>query len=91
MLTVAASSFAEPTLPGIITAIAATVTALGGLIVAFTVLLPMFRNTKTIHKIVNQQQTDLRNYQRALIETLAIHNIEIPPDQSRGGDGSTAQ
>jgi hypothetical protein len=85
------STFAEPTLPGIITAIAATITAIGGLIVAFTVLIPMFRNTKTIHKIVNQQQTDLRNYQRALLETLSAHNIPIPPDQSRGGDGSSAQ
>jgi hypothetical protein len=79
---------ATPSLPAIITAIAATITALGGLTVALTVLLPMWRQTKAIHTIVNQQQTDLRNYQRALIEALELHNVDVPPDQSRGDEPS---
>lgn len=78
------SGLAQPSLPAIITACAATLTAIGGLIVAFTLLLPILRQTKETHKIVNQQQTDLRNYQRALIEALKEAHIQVPDDQSRG-------
>lgn len=69
----------------IITAVAATITALGGLIVVLTVFLPMLRITKHTNHLVNQQQTDLRNYIRALREALTAAGIEIPQDQSRNG------
>jgi hypothetical protein len=74
-----------------ITAIAATITALGGLVVVLTVFLPMLRLTKHTNHLVNQQQTDLRNYQRALIEALKRAGVEIPADQSRtnGPGGNT--
>lgn len=82
----AADTLATPSLPAIITAIAATITAIGGVIVALTVLIPMYRVTKITHKIVNQQQTDLKNYQMALIKALELHNIEVPEDQSKGSE-----
>jgi hypothetical protein len=75
-------SLAEPSLPGIITAIAATITAIGGLIVSLFVLIPSLRIQKTTHALVNQQHTDLTNYQRMLIATLKAHDIAIPVDQS---------
>jgi hypothetical protein len=34
------------------------------------------------HKIVNQQQTDLKNYNRALVAALQRAGISIPADQS---------
>jgi hypothetical protein len=72
---------------GDISAIAAVVTAVGGIIVVLTVFLPMLRTTREVKHIVNQQQTDLKNYQRALIEALKNAGIEVPADQSRGGPG----
>jgi beta-lactamase regulating signal transducer with metallopeptidase domain len=83
-----ADALATPSLPAIITAVAASLTAIGGLIAAFALLIPILRITKTTHKIVNQQQTDLRNYQRALIEALKNANIQVPEDQSRTNGGA---
>jgi hypothetical protein len=70
------------TVVGIITACATLATALGGTIGAFTLLLPLLRQTREVHKIVNQQQTDLRHYQRALVAALERAGIEVPVDQS---------
>lgn len=73
----------------IVTAIATIITALGGMILAIAVLLPILRNSKatnaqvqTIHTIVNQQRTDAQRYNIALAEVLRKHGIEIPIDQS---------
>jgi uncharacterized membrane protein len=66
----------------IVSAVAAAVTALGGLIVSVFVLVPSLRVQKVIHKIVNQQRTDMQNYQRVLVATLQAHGISIPHDQS---------
>lgn len=73
-------------LAGIITAVAATITAVGGVIVAITVLIPMLRTARQTHTIVNQQRTDMRNWNRALVRALEAHGIEVPRDQSLGDD-----
>jgi hypothetical protein len=36
----------------------------------------------SVHKIVNQQRTDMLRYQRALIVALKAHGVEVPDDQS---------
>lgn len=63
---------------GIITAIATVITAIGGLLL----ILRQTRKIDDVHKIVNQQQTDLRNYQGALIRALREKGITVPIDQS---------
>lgn len=73
---------APSTLAGIITAVGVTVTAFGGLIATIGVFLPILRNVKETHKIVNQQHTDIMRFQRALISELRKHGIAIPVDQS---------
>jgi hypothetical protein len=70
-------------LAGMITALATVITALGGLIVSIRVLIPNFKQTKEVHKVVNQQKTDMERYQKALIDVLAAHGIDIPVDQSK--------
>jgi hypothetical protein len=87
---------ADSTAAGIITAIASVLTASALVISALALLLPILRKAKSIeakvngveakvdgvHVIVNQQQTDLRNYQAALISALKEANIKVPADQS---------
>lgn len=79
----------ESTLAGIITASAAVFTALGGLVLAIGVLIPILRNSKStlnqvmdVHHIVNQQRTDAQRYQHALVMALKHAGIEVPADQS---------
>jgi hypothetical protein len=74
---------------GIVSAAAGVITALalviGGLPALIKVLAEQRRNNRAIgevHKIVNQQRTDMQNYQRALINALREHGIDIPIDQS---------
>lgn len=67
---------------GIITAVATLMTALGGLLLAFKTVIPLYRTAQSTHKIVNQQRTDMLRYQRALIKTLQNAGIDIPDDQS---------
>lgn len=69
-------------LAGIITAFASVLIAVGGIITAFSVLIPILRQTRAVHKIVNQQRTDMLRYQQALIRALAAHGIAVPLDQS---------
>ena len=71
----------------IITAGASAVTALGGVIVAFTVLIPSLRIAKNTHTLANQSHTDAINYQNALIRALKEKNIEVPVDQSAPNGG----
>jgi hypothetical protein len=74
------------TVVGVITAVASVITAMGLLIgsLAAYIKVKRLQNTvDTVHTLVNQQQTDLRNYQRALIEALREANIAVPVDQSR--------
>lgn len=79
----------ESTLAGVITAIATVLTALGGLILAISVLIPNLRATKKaavalgeVHTIVNQQRTDAQRYQVALVEALRKAGVDVPADQS---------
>lgn len=67
---------------GIITACATALIALGGVITAVGVLLPILRGTREIHKIVNQDKTDRDNFNRALIRALNEAGITVPVDQS---------
>lgn len=73
---------------GIITAIASGITALGGLVVAFTVLVPSLRIAKETHHLVNQGHTDSVNYQNALIRALKDRGIDVPIDQSQPNGGT---
>lgn len=82
-------AMADSTTAGIITAVATALTALGGLILAISVLVPILRSTRrvetqvgVVHTIVNQQRTDAQRYNIALSEVLRAHGIDIPVDQS---------
>lgn len=66
----------------VVTAYAAVGTALGGLLAVLLVLIPLLRTARSTHTIVNQQHTDLKNYQAALIRALQDKGIEVPLDQS---------
>ena len=66
----------------LVTAIGVTITAVGGLIVSVTILLPQLRLSKNTHALVNQQHTDITNYNRALIRALKSAGIDVPIDQS---------
>jgi hypothetical protein len=67
---------------GVITAIATVLTAAGGLVAAIRLLIPILHQTKEVHKIVNQQRTDMMRYQRALEHALKHAGIALPIDQS---------
>lgn len=78
------------TVVGLITAIATGVTALGGLIVALTVLVPILRKTRQlekktdeVHVLVNQRFTDMERWNRSLVNALRRAGVEVPEDQSK--------
>lgn len=90
---------------GIITAVATALIALGGVITAITVLIPILRGTRDnartieavhtsvgeVHTIVNQQRTDALRYQERLTEALVAAGIPVPTDSSlRAPDGGPA-
>lgn len=63
----------------------ALVAAITALVVAITALIPVLltlRETKKVHKIVNQQRTDATAYQLKLTTSLRNHGIDIPVDDS---------
>ena len=68
-----------------LTAVASIVTAFGLLITAIALLVPILRTTKATHGLVNQQHTDLVNYQAALIRAMRAAGIDVPMDQSAPG------
>jgi len=79
----------DSTLAGIITAAASVLTSVGLIVSAVSVLVPILRTTRQtktavqeVHIIVNQQRTDLVNYQRALVKALVAAGIDVPDDQS---------
>jgi hypothetical protein len=86
---VAASTWA-----GVISAIAGTITAVGGLFLALAVFIPAQRANKAtlddVHKIVNQQRTDMTNFNRALIRALVDAGVQVPVDQSLAAEGTPA-
>jgi large-conductance mechanosensitive channel len=66
----------------IATAFGTIITALGGFIVSITVLMPLLKTAKGTHKIVNQDHTNIVNYNRALVRALKTAGVEVPVDQS---------
>jgi len=75
----------DSTLAGVITASASAFTALALIITAIAGLLAARRADRkidTVHKLVNQQHTDLKNYQRALVRALESAGVTVPVDQS---------
>ena len=85
------------TIVGIITASATALIAVGGIITALGVFLPILRQTRAtvakvdqVHQLVNQQHTDLVRYQAALVKALRTAGVEVPDDQSLPPEKSTA-
>lgn len=72
----------DSTLAGIITACASLFIAIGGVITALGVLLPLLRSSREVHSLVNSASTDAKRYQAALVKALLKHGIEVPDDQS---------
>lgn len=58
----------------IVTVATLAITSISGVIAAVRVGI--------VHRIVNQQHTDMKNYQGALIRALEAKGIEVPIDQS---------
>jgi hypothetical protein len=85
-----------PSWAGIITAVASGITAIALLCAALPALIKVMRQTRKVekaihevHTIVNQQRTDLMNYQAALVRALKQADVEIPIDQSAGPEEPT--
>lgn len=66
----------------VFTAVALVITALAGLLAARRVS----RKVDAVHVIVNQQRTDMENYQRALVRALNDAGLPVPRDQSVSED-----
>lgn len=58
-------------------------TTITGVITAFAKVVEA--KVDQVHTLVNQQHTDMNNYQAALIRALESRGIEVPVDQSIGG------
>jgi hypothetical protein len=78
---------ADSTMAGIITAVAGVITALALLAGALPLLIKTVRDVRKVHTIVNQQRTDMQNYNRALVRALVAAGIEVPDDQSLEDEG----
>ncbi len=75
----------ESTLAGSISAVAAVFTAIALVITAVAGLIRSRKveaKVDAVHTIVNQQHTDLVNYQRALVRALEAQGVPVPIDQS---------
>jgi hypothetical protein len=71
------------TIAGMITAAATLVTAIGGLLLAVKVIMPSKDQIEEVHKIVNQQRTDMRRYIAVLERAVAEGGLDMPEDQSK--------
>lgn len=57
--------------------------AVGALITVLTTAWVNIRkNVQEVHKIVNQQRTDMLAYQKTLVDTLKASGIHVPTDKS---------
>jgi hypothetical protein len=93
VLTEAASTI-DPQWGVIIAASATALTAIGGVVLAFSVLLPTLRVSKDaivkveqVHQLVNSQHDALLTYQSALVGALKDADVVVPVDQSKPGGG----
>lgn len=66
------------TIVEIITAIGSLITAIGGGLTVAYVVIPGYKHTKSVHKIVNQQRTDMIAHQKVLEGLLIEHGITLP-------------
>lgn len=87
-------------LAAVITAVATVLTALGGLALAFAVLVPTMRSardavnasnraaakTDDVHVLVNQRFTDMQRYTEALQRAITDLGGVVPVDQSIAQD-----
>jgi uncharacterized protein YoxC len=71
------------------TAIATAITAVGGLVLAVSVLIPTLRATRQavanvaeVHTMVNQQRTDMLRYNEDLVSALRAAGVAVPTDRS---------
>jgi hypothetical protein len=76
------TTLAPASAAGIVTAFAASITAFGILLTGIAGILPLMHKVDRVHKIVNQQHTDLLRFQAALIQVLNDAGIPLPKDQS---------
>lgn len=72
---------------GIVTAFGTWFTGIALILTALALLIPILRQTKQIHTIVNQAATDSKNYQAALVRALTAAGIDVPIDQSLSTEG----
>jgi hypothetical protein len=75
----------DSTLAGVISAVAGVITALSLLIAsaaAYVKAKSLTEKVDEVHKIVNQQRTDMMRYQAALIKALKGAGVDVPDDQS---------
>jgi len=73
----------------VITAVATAITAVGGLVLAVSVLIPTLRATRQavanvaeVHTMVNQQRTDMLRYNEDLVNALNSAGVAVPTDRS---------
>jgi hypothetical protein len=70
----------------VIVAIAALITALGGLASAFAVLVPQLRKlsakTDEVHTLVNSNHESMLRREEVLIAALQQNGIKIPPNEA---------
>jgi predicted tellurium resistance membrane protein TerC len=73
----------------VVTAIATSVTTVGGVILTWKGLIPAIRTGKDTlrtaeetHHLVNQSRTDAAKYTQDLTDLLQSHDISIPHDKS---------
>lgn len=90
MILLSLDASAPSSLAGVITAAGVALTAVSVVITAVTGFLVARRATNrveskidTVHVIVNQQRTDLQNYNRALQRALRAAGLDVPEDQSQ--------
>lgn len=79
-------ALAASSVAGIATAIASVITSIGVLVGGLAIFLPLLRKMNRdvvqVKHLVNQQLTDSKNYQQALIRALVASGIDVPIDQA---------
>jgi hypothetical protein len=68
---------------GVIGASAGVVSALALVFAALPALIKTLREVRKVHVIVNQQHTDMANYQGALIRALEAAGVTVPINQAQ--------
>lgn len=56
--------------------------AIGALVTTVTAAIVSLQRIEKVHKIVNQQRTDMLAYQKTLVDALKAQGIHVPADKS---------